>query len=363
MSVLDSIERPAVYVEGIAIDISWRDASRSLTEMIFSTTRRAIDDGQKPLASIDSVVLAAHDVVDGRSLTSMVTGPAAGCYLRDETRYSDDGAVAFASAVMRIEAGESRRSIVAAWGRASEHDVAAFSRSTFDPFFAAPFGIDELQAAALRAQAWGQLDADPRLRGRAQQRRAAMAGANPRALKTGGWRTTPSYPLQDDDLPVWADIAVAVTLSAEPAQVRVAGLGQASEPYWLGDRRMQALGALALASQRALHDARFTVQQVDLAEIDGLTLVDEAMGMEAVGLAAQGTGLSFLANDARANPSGGGAAGYCAPAMGLLRIAEAILQLQGRAGAVQQPNVRRALASGSAVLAAQTHTVVALEAL
>jgi acetyl-CoA C-acetyltransferase len=356
-----SLERPAVYIEGIAIDISWRDASRSLTELIFSTTRRAIDDGCKPLDSIDSVVLAAHDIVDGRSLSSMVTGPAAGSYLRDESRFSDDGAAAFASAVTRIEAGESKRSIVAAWGRASEHDVAAFARSTFDPFYAAPFGIDELQAAALRAQAWCRLGADPGERRRAQQRRAAMAGANPRALKTGGWRTAASYPLEEHDLPVWADVAVALTLSSEPSKVRVAGLGQASEPYWIGDRRMGSLPGLALAAQRALADASITAEQLDLAEIDGLTLVDEAIGMEAVGLAEKGTGLHFMAADARANPSGGGAAGYCAPAMGLLRIAESILQLQGRAGSIQLPNVRRALASGSAVLAAQTHTVVALE--
>ena len=357
-----SLDRPAVFIEGIAIDISWGDASRSLTELIFSTTRRAVDDGGKPFDSIDSVVLAAHDVVDGRSLSSMVTGPAAGSYLRDETRFSDDGAAAFASAVTRIEAGESKRSIVAAWGRASEHDVAAFARSTFDPFFAAPFGIDELQAAALRAQAWGRLGVDPGDRGRAQQRRAATASANPRALKAGGWRTAASYPLQENDLPVWADIAVALTLSGEPNKVRVAGLGQASEPYWIGDRRLESLPGLALAAKRALDDAGMTAHQLDLVEIDGLTLLDEAIGMEAVGMAEKGAGLRFMATDARANPSGGGAAGYCAPAMGLLRIAEAILQLQGRAGAVQLPKVRRALASGSAVLAAQTHTAVALEA-
>src|ERR1700719_4088130 len=108
-------KRPAVYIEGIAIDIGWAGGTRSLTDMIFSPTRRTMDKGKKPLDKIDSVLLAAHDMVDGRSLSSMVTGPAAGSYLRDETRYSDDGAAAFAAAVTRIEAKESTRSIVAAW--------------------------------------------------------------------------------------------------------------------------------------------------------------------------------------------------------------------------------------------------------
>ena len=62
----------------------------------------------------------------------MVTAPAAGAYLRDEIRSGDDGAAAFAAAVVRIEAGEASRSIVATWGRASEHDVGAVSRALFE---------------------------------------------------------------------------------------------------------------------------------------------------------------------------------------------------------------------------------------
>ena len=357
-----SQKRPAVYIEGIAIDIGWRDATRSLTELIFSTTRRAIDEGGKALDTIDSVVLAAHDMVDGRSLSSMVTGPAAGSYLRDEIRFSDDGAAAFAAAVTRIEAKESKRSIVAAWARASEHDVEAVARATFDPFFAAPFGIDELQVAAIRAQAWMRSGGDVGARAAAVQRRIAAAQANPRSLKSGGRRPTASYPLNDADVPLWADIAVAVTISAEPSRIRVSGLGQSSEPYWIGDRVIGSLAGLAEAADRALREAGIGAQQLDLVEVDGLSLFDEAIGMECVGIASKGGGLAFLAEDARANPSGGGAAGYCAPAMGLVRIVEAAMQLQGRAGGVQLSKVRRALATGSCVVGAQTHTAVVLEA-
>ena len=356
-------KRPAVYIEGIAIDIGWADATRSLTELIFSTTRRAIDDGKQPLDTIDSVVLAAHDMVDGRSLSSMVTGPAAGAYLRDETRFSDDGAAAFAAAVTRIEAMESRRSIVAAWGRASEHDVEAVSRAVFDPFFAGPFGVDELQVAAMRAQAWVRAGGDVAARVDAAQRRKIAARANPRALKAGGRVPTASYPLREADMPRWADVAVSLTISAEPSGVRVAGVGQSSEPYWIGDRNLGRLTGLEQAAQRALDEAGFDAEQLDVVEIDGLTLFDEAIGMEAVGIAPRGGGFKILATDPRLNPSGGAAAGYCAPAMGLARIVEAVLQLQGRAGAIQVSQARRALATGSCVVAAQTHTAIVLEAL
>src|ERR1700734_4045604 len=84
--------RPAVYVEGAALEISFADGRRNLQELIFDTVRAAVDDSGQAMHEIDSVVLAAHDLVDGRSLSSMVTSPAAGAYLRDEIRYGDDGA-------------------------------------------------------------------------------------------------------------------------------------------------------------------------------------------------------------------------------------------------------------------------------
>src|ERR1700733_4434856 len=95
---------PSVYLEGVAIEISFGDASRNLSELIFDCVRAAVDDSGREMGELDSVVWAAHDLVDGRSLASMVTAPAAGAYLRDEVRYGDDGAGAFAAAVVRLEA-------------------------------------------------------------------------------------------------------------------------------------------------------------------------------------------------------------------------------------------------------------------
>ena len=149
-----ALRNNGVFIESAALEISWKDSRRNLSELIFDTVKNAIDGAGKGLDGIDSVVLAAHDLVDGRSLSSMVTAPAAGAYLRDEIRYSDDGAGAFVSGVARIEAGESQRTIVAAWGRASEHDVDAVSRCLFDPIFLRPFGLEELHISAMRAQAW-----------------------------------------------------------------------------------------------------------------------------------------------------------------------------------------------------------------
>lgn len=354
--------RPQVFIESAALEIGWRDESRNLSELIFDTVRRAIDESAEGLDGIESVVLASHDLVDGRSLSSMVTAPAAGAYLRDEIRFSDDGAVALAAAVARIEAGEATRSIVAAWGRASEHDVHALSKALFDPFVQGPMGLGELEVSAMRAQSWLQAGGQRDDHARAVAKRRTAAAANARSAHTSTTLSPASpYPLTPADLPVWADVVAAVVLSSKGGPVCVRGIGQAGEPYAIGDRNLRAMPSARRACELALKDAGLSLKDLDLFEIGGLTMMDEAMVLEAIGLASPGQGLSVLANNPSVNPSGGGAAGYCDPAMGLARVVEAALQLQGRAGAVQRPGVRRAIAIGPAVVAAQAHTAVVLE--
>ncbi|MGE0232595.1 MAG: hypothetical protein AB7S46_12510, partial [Flavobacteriaceae bacterium] len=196
----------------------------------------------------------------------------------------------------------------------------------------------------------------------AAKRRGEAAAQNPRALHKGGFKSKPTYPLVESDLPLWGDAVAALILTTKPTGVRLAGLGQSSEPYWIGDRTLHEATALRQAADRAMREARCKAADLDLFEIDGLTLYDEAIGLEAIGLARPGSGLDVLAGNERCNPSGGGAAGYCAPSMGLVRIVESVLQIQGRAGGNQVGSPRRAIATGSSVVAGQTQTAVILEA-
>lgn len=343
---------PAVYVEGMALNYGWRDTTRNLSELIFDTVRAAVDDAGCEMATIDSVVLAAHDLVDGRSLSSMVTAPAAGAYLRDEIRFGDDSAAALAAAVTRLEAGHNTRSIVAAWGRASEHDPLAFSHALFEPSFQRPLGLHELHLSAMRAQTRLRADGGRADRDAAAARRGTAARANTRAVRDGGFRSAPPYPLTPDDLPLWADVTAALVISTEPTPLRIAGVGQSSEPYAFGDRDPAALTGLADAVGRAVTEAGVRPDDLAVVEIDGLTLFEEALGVEAAGLAGPGGGLRVLATDERINASGGGACGYCPPAMGLARIVEAASRTRGGT----------ALATGSSVVAGQTHTAIVLEA-
>jgi acetyl-CoA C-acetyltransferase len=126
-----------------------------------------------------------------------------------------------------------------------------------------------------------------------------------------------------------------------------------TEPYDLGDRDLLGLPALRQASAQALGAAGIRAEAVDVLELDGLTLFDEALAAEAAGAAAPGQGMSLLAAGERVNPDGGYAAGYCDPAMGLVRIARAADRIRAGAGT--------ALATGASVVAAQVQAAVVLE--
>jgi hypothetical protein len=357
-----------VYLHGSAVSTTWRDASRSLTDLIFGCVQAALGDAGLSAAGLGAVVLAAHDLVDGRGLTNMVTAPAAAAYLKDETRLGDDGALAFVLGDARVRSGSVDTCLVAAWGRASEGPIDEIAHALFDPFTARPLALTEIAVSGMRAaRCLGDYPGYGRWRGDAAARRHdAAARRGHAAARPGGPPADPSrvpapaWPLLAGELPVWADMVAAVVLSSQPGPVRVAGVGMSTEPYDLGDRDLTGLTALRAASGQALTAAGVDVAGVGVLELDGLTLFDEALAAEAVGAAAPGDGMNMLASSARVNAGGGYAAGYCAPAMGLVRIARAADRL--RADRMHGATTTSlALATGASVVAAQVQAAVVLE--
>jgi acetyl-CoA C-acetyltransferase len=338
-----------VYLHGSLVSTTWRDATRSLTDLIFGCVSAVLREAGLSAAELDATVLAAHDLVDGRGLTSMVTSPAAAAYLKDETRLGDDGALAFVLGDARVRSGSVDTCLVAAWGRASEGPADEIAHALFDPFTARPLALTEIAVSGMRAaRCLGDYPGYGRWRGDA----AARRGARPSdPLRT----PAPAWPLQTGDLPVWADVVAAAVLSSRPGPVRVAGVGISTEPYDLGDRDLTGLPALRAASGQALTAAGVRADGVDVLELDGLTLFDEALAAEAVGAAPRGAGMALLAGGGRVNPGGGSAGGYCAPAMGLVRVARAAARLR------DAPAGQVALATGTSVVAAQVQAAVVLE--
>jgi hypothetical protein len=136
--------------------------------------------------------------------------------------------------------------------------------------------------------------------------------------------------------------------------MRVTGAGLSTEPFELGDRDLLGMPALRAAAAEALRSGHAGAADIGVLELDGLTTFDEALAAEAVGAASAGEGMAFLATSPAVDPGGGSGAGYCAPAMGLVRICRARERLLAGESSL-------ALATGASTVAAQNQAAVLLE--
>lgn len=347
-----------VSVQGYASSLSLGDAHRSLPELIFGVVSDALRSADCTMSDIDGVVIAAHDLIDGRSLSSMITGPAAGAYLRDEIRVSDDGLVALSLATARIQCGEATKIVVAAWGRASEGDIQRSARVAFDPVTEQPLGLSDLGVSALRASAYLGAHACSG-RHRASTARRTRAEANALRLNPGVPRDA-IYPLRPDEMGVEADAVAAVVLGVGGGPV-ITGIGHGTDAARIGDRRLIQLDGARRAIATAFGQAGRVPSEITVAELGGSTLFDDVLLLEAAELADPGYGLEFYADNPWVNASGGSASGECFPCNGLLRLVDAVRHLEAQSIQAARRTPVAMVAAGSAV-ADQTTVAALIEA-
>jgi acetyl-CoA C-acetyltransferase len=164
---------------------------------------------------------------------------------------------------------------------------------------------------------------------------------------------------------------VARRISNKP--VWISGISWAIDGYDLGSKELSRLGGLAAAAGRAYRMAGISdpLKELDLVEVHDITAFHELMACEALGLAAEGGGAKLVEDGVTVpggalpvNSSGGVLCANPYGAAGLMRAAEAALQLRGEAGRRQVPGARRALAHGMSApsgAAARTDCALVLE--
>ncbi len=355
-----------------------------LAEMIFEVTSGALEDARLTIKDIDSVVLAAHDLIDGRSITSMLTAPPAGCHMKDEIRLGDDGAFAVALAWMRLLSGEFNTSLVVSWSKLSEGDFDAITSLNFDPMFYRPMGFNYVTAHALQAMRFmarsGVTEtqaAKVTVKNRSNARNNPLAQLRESvsidevlASKLLAW------PLKELDLPPATDGACAMVITTEenvkPSNGQVAwikGVGWANDTYYLGDKELGELPSLGMAAKQAYQMAGIEdpLKQIDLAEVHDITSFHELMAYEALGFCKQGEAGMLIDREITSrhgilpvNLSGGVLSSHPYTAVGLIRVAEAAMQVMGRAEGHQVPGVETALAHGASGMCGQTNCVLVL---
>jgi acetyl-CoA C-acetyltransferase len=148
--------------------------------------------------------------------------------------------------------------------------------------------------------------------------------------------------------------------------VWVKGVGHCAEAYHLGDRDLADPIALKAAAKKAYSMAgiKNPFKEIDVAEIYDAFSYMELLWMEGMGFCEPGKagqlidkGATEMNGQLPVNPSGGVLSAHPVMVAGLVRIAEAALQIRGDAGKMQVDSAKTALAHGINGPCGQSHCV------
>ncbi len=377
--------RRRVAIVGHAQSHHQQNMQRTREDMVFEVCRGALRNAGITREDLDTVITASTDFLDGRTISSVFIGMAAGSFMKDESKVEEDGTFALYYALMRILAGTHDIALVEAHTQGSTMNAHQVSCFTLDPQFDRQIGVlNDIAAAALQARMYMQShDAS-------EEHLAMVAVKNISNAAANHWadRKMPQvsvdevmaskvlcHPIRELMMSPVSDGACAVILASEEKAKKITdkpvwieGVGSCQEAY-IRDRDLRKLDSLQVAARTAYKMAgiKEPSSELDVAEISEKFAHEELMIYEALGLCREGgakklieKGITGKAGKIPVNPSGGALGADPVCATGLIRVIEAAKQIRGEADGCQVPNVRRALAHGQFGMCAQKNMVFVL---
>jgi acetyl-CoA C-acetyltransferase len=362
-----------------------RMEDKTCYDLVYEVTRDVLKDAGMDIGDIDNVITVSNDFLDGRTISSMAVGDAAGAHDKNISTVEGDGTFGAFYGAMRVLGGFDT-TLVVAHGKGSEADMQAVTNAMFDPVYQRHLGVDAVAAAALQANAYMS---------RYDLSETDFAGVSVKnhgnALNNPGAHLPMSLTVDDvmgsrmladplkllDCSPV-SDGAAAVIIAREGVvgkgcrePVWIRGVAHCSEAYFLGDRDLADPAALRQAAARACDMAgiRDPLKEIDVVELYDAFSYMEPLWLEGMGFCGAGRGPGLLDGGVTrmggalpVNPSGGVLSAHALIAAGLARIVEAVLQIRGEAGDRQVEGARTAMAHGINGPCGQSHCIWILSA-
>lgn len=364
-------------------------------DLIFDVCKEALDDAGLTGAQVDAVVAGyAPDGLGGENAPERsYIGAAAGLgktYFRVNTGGAT-GEAAFSAAVDLIQSGRADVAVAVAAERMGQvKTVPKVFNTIFDPIWEKDRSLSTLTMAGVRATRqmimWGYT---PELWAHIAVRNFDHAALNPLAQMAPSLTLEDvlsarilTWPIRKYDACPTSEGACAVVLVAEDALPEgatpawVSGRSSHSDSYFMGDRLGRPEGdlvevkSLKMSADKAYAEAGITdpVAQLDVIEIQAAWTHYETMALPALGICSPtevpevilgGFGSRKNVGQPVMNPSGSAQAANPVGCTGLVRIAEAALQVRGKAGDRQIPGCATALAtSGGGTLQFASATVL-----
>jgi acetyl-CoA C-acetyltransferase len=331
----------------------------------------ALLDAGLGMDDIDAVVVAS-----GPAMFGSVNQPekwlvdALGARYKPVVRVTSGGGTGLAGALQamnQIKAGLARRVLVVAYDKLSEGALQASISTLYDPFWGREFavGIMGFSAAYWRAR-MDELGHTEEAAAMVSVKNRKNAMLNPKAhvkkevtVEEVLASRPLCWPIKLLDVPPISDGACAVILAAEddaaaitdqPAWIR--GMAYYSEADNGPNRSMLQSVPLKVAAARVYQNAGVTNprRQFDVAELQEPYTCFELSYYEGLGLCPEGgaaeliaSGATEMTGDIPVNPSGGCMGANPIGATALIRLAEAAMQVTGKAGAHQIDGAELAL--------------------
>jgi acetyl-CoA C-acetyltransferase len=347
-----------------------RRADVSMAGLCREAIDRALADAATDWSQIDAVVLGkAPDLFEGVMMPELFLADALGAAGRPLLRVHTAGSVGGATAIVAtslVRAGVHRRVLAVAFEKQSESN--AMWALSIQPPFSAPIGAGaggyfapHIRSYIRRFHAPAHIGALVAVKDRRNGARNPYAHLRQPEITLESVQSSRMLwdPIRYDETCPSSDGACAVVIgdqaAAEASDRQVAWIratAMRTEPTFFAGKDHVNPRAGAEAAQALWHAAGITdpLTQVDVAELYVPFSWFEPMWLENVGFAEPGHGWKLTeAGETRiggrlpVNPSGGVLCSNPIGASGMLRFAEAAMQVMGRAGGHQVPGARTAL--------------------
>ncbi|WP_214105640.1 hypothetical protein [Acrocarpospora catenulata] len=338
-----------IAIAGVAAAYGRDHPAPKADEVVFQVCSAALRQAGLRGQDVDQAMLSSLDLYDGRAISNGLLVPAAGGYLKDESRIEGDSSLAVVAAAANIRARQAEVAMVVAVSLPEiDHEQAAdaaelrrftetISNYTFDAHHARPLGMSAGVALALHSA--HTIDRGEMTREEMARRAAADIS---RGAKTA-WsdrrtEVTPeevlaapglAWPVTELMLPGECPGVVAIVLASE-ARVRrakgtrawIRGWGTATgrhlaAPGWLAD---PADATRAAATKAYARSGIADPAELEVIETTALTPALQPPVERALGLDGDG--------DPRVNRTGGATSSYPGLANGALRVLKAVDALE-----------------------------------
>jgi acetyl-CoA C-acetyltransferase len=365
-----------VAIIGVGLTKTGRRNDVSHQELAFEAIKTALKNCELDIDDIDAVVYGTMDNFDGISSPERFDSIALGCGrgrgkpMMKITTGGTTGMSLALTAYYHVASGLYDTVLAIGVQKVSENvEAQQVLNTAVDPILDKTFGLGAIHAAAFQASRYRStyksniedymcnvaiINRKNALRNPFAHLKLNITDDDYYSSPYLVWplRLLDSCPSSDGAVAViFASSKVAKRLSENPAWIK--GLGYISDSYWWGTKPIEFWDNLAILAKRVFKMAKISnpFKEINVAELYNAFTIQEIMEYEAIGLAKKGQGWKLLDEGITCFhgslpvcPSGGVLSTNPIAASGLIRVAEAALQVMGKAEGRQIDGVKNAIA-------------------